>query len=112
MDLKVDYLEAQFWWRVGETSLLVMVTIYTYLSNRTKVNRGAINDLEKGFSKMEQRVSLLENEVKHLPTHADFSKMNEKLSVIAKTHHELSGEMKGVKRTLDLIHQSLLERSK
>jgi hypothetical protein len=54
------------------------------------------------------RLSEVESRIEMMPSHEDLGDLHERINDISKAVHTLSGEMTGIKTTLGLIHQHLL----
>lgn len=89
-------------------SVVIGNTVYTWLVNRTRVNKAAIESLRGDLHGIRGRVVVLETEVRHLPDHDDLGELHEKVNQVANVMGEMKGEMHGINRTLTLIHESLL----
>lgn len=54
------------------------------------------------------RLSELESHLEMMPGHKDIGDLHERINEVSKSVHTLTGEMTGIKTTLGLIHQHLL----
>lgn len=108
----MDYGAWRFWFDVAQTICFVFVAVYTYLMNRTKANRAAIQQVDQRVTHLTERVGQLENDVRHLPDHDDLGAIHEKVNVVAAGMGEIKGELGAINRTLGLINEYLLKGSR
>jgi hypothetical protein len=114
--MDIDYGAWRFWWDFAQTLILAAIGIYTWLVNRTRVNSARIRELETDIDgrldKHDERLTRVEEMIKHGPTHTDLKRIHQRMDEAATAISSLAGEFKGVKGTLDLIHQYLLNEGK
>jgi hypothetical protein len=104
-------LDWNMWRFFGDLLMGAVVTantLYTWFANRSRVNKAAIDSLEKELHGIRGRVGVLESEVKHLPNHDDLGDLHEKVNRVAHGMERMGGQLDGINRTLGLIHESLL----
>lgn len=65
--------------------------------------------LEGDLKTVDGRLAKAEAELESLPSHEDLGKLYERINALAEGVQRLSGEFSGAKRTLDLLHEFLLE---
>ncbi|WP_027366946.1 DUF2730 family protein [Desulfocurvibacter africanus] len=58
----------------------------------------------------EKRLSRVESDSSHAPRHGDLSKIYERLNAVAGTVADQGGELRAIRRSLDLINQHLLNK--
>lgn len=112
-----------FAWKVAITVVNAAGWIWMYLSNRDKVTNVRINTLQSNLNgqltdlkeevdiKMadhSDRITGLERDIKHSPTHDDLADLHRRISGVASGMDTMSGELVGIKTTLNMIHQYLL----
>jgi uncharacterized protein YjbJ (UPF0337 family) len=106
MDLEL----AKFLFQVLTFLMTGSIGIYVYLSNKDKVTNDRIGKLEDDLDlKLDghaERIARLEAG----PTHQHLSEMHNKINQVAGDMKELQGEFKATNRTLQLIHETLMER--
>ena len=85
------------------------VALYTYLVNRTKANRVAIDRQDMRIQDLSHRVTSVERDVRHLPGHTEIAALHEKVNLISNHLSTMTGEFSGVRNTLDVIHRIMLE---
>ncbi len=100
--------------------LLVAVNaIYSHLTARGKANEskiveieavhtGEINGLRGELSNAKERLSVLEATSSQLPKHSDLTRLDGRVTEVAKSVSEIKGEIKAGNRLLDNIHKVLL----
>ncbi|MYB20063.1 MAG: hypothetical protein F4Y16_13925 [Holophagales bacterium] len=100
--------------------LLVVVNgVYSHLTARGKANEskiieieavhtGEINGLRSELSSATERISVLEATGSQLPTYSDLSRLDGRVTEVAKSVSEIKGEIRAGNRLLDNIHKVLL----
>ena len=92
---------------------------YSAVTARSKVNAEHLTDVEtrhtsqidglqRELSSATERLSLVEQAQRQMPTHSDLTEIQGRISGVAKSVDEMRGEMRGANRLLDNIHQVLL----
>lgn len=120
----MDYTAADFWWKVGITILNLAIGWYLWYERRSDASTERINKIEDSMAHaiklMSDRLTSVERDTSHAPTHADLSKLYERM---AGTEHRLSERIDGVggavkriegenaaqTRILNLVYQSLVK---
>lgn len=69
-------------------------------------------DIDKQLSDHRERIGRLEATAENSPTHDDLSDLHDRINGISEGVSTLSGEFKGAKHTLDLIHEFLFNGGK
>ena len=105
-----DYSEIEFWWNALQTVVLLFVAVYTWLVNRTKANRAAISATNDKMDGLHSRVTVLENELGHVPGDEEVARIHSRIDQVAQGVQRLEGEMKHINQTLTMIQQYLLEK--
>lgn len=104
----------KFGFQVLQFLLTGGIGIYVYMTNKDKVTNDRITDLEKDIDKKSddhgERIAKLEARVEKAPTHDDLAKLHEKINEVSACVNRLEGEFIGASRTLQLIHETLMER--
>lgn len=59
-----------------------------------------------------KRIAEIESDSKHAPKHGDLSKIYERLNTVAGKVDDQGGELRAIRRSLDLINQHLLNQGK
>jgi len=100
-------MDAKFWLDLAQWSTTIALAIYIYFSNRRKATTDSIVALDKVVSEQqlsnEKRLSHVESEISHLPTHNDLKNINNTLS-------SMEGSLKGLTRAVDIMNEYLLNR--
>lgn len=103
-------------WRIGYDAV-VMITVvanfaYTWIANRHKANRAAIDRVDEHLTEVVRRVDRLESRADSAPTHEDLSVLHERVTDLAGAVRELTGVMGAVRRSIDRVETYLLENKK
>lgn len=100
--------------QIAEFLLMSCIGFYTYMSNKNKVTNDRINDFERDvddkFDSHSSRIAMLEAHLSHVPTQDDLGGLHEKVNEVAGAVRELKGEFYQVSHTVNLIHETLMER--
>jgi uncharacterized protein YoxC len=104
-----DYRALGFWWDILQTAILTFVAIYTWLVNRTKANRKAINSVNEKVDGLHNRVTVIEHELEHVPGDQAVSGIHKRIDQVGQGVRHLEGEMKQVNHTLHLIQQQMFK---
>lgn len=125
--MAVDYEFWKFWMMVANFGATLMLAIYLFLTNRSRVNTVRIDRFELSTNKRIENVEAtlrkdvdghhnwlerMEERNKHTPTHEDFKRVYDKVNHLSDMLNSLSGESKAQNKTLDLIHEYLLNEGK
>lgn len=106
--------EWEFAFQVLQFLLTGGIGVYVYMSGKDTVTNGRISKLEEDIdSKINsqgERIAKIEARAEKAPTHDDLARLYEKINKQSECLHRLEGEFEGVKRTLQLIHETLMER--
>jgi len=106
--------EWKFAFQVLQFLLTGGIGVYVYMSGKDTVTNGRISKLEADIdAKIDQhgeRIAKIEARAEKAPTHEDLAKIYDKINKQSECLSRLEGEFEGVKRTLQLIHETLMER--
>ncbi|MDP2830180.1 MAG: DUF2730 family protein [Sulfuricellaceae bacterium] len=112
----MDYMAADFWWKTAITVINMGIGAYLFWERHNDVTQRRIDtletDLDGRMDNHAMRLSRVESRIEMLPSHEDLSDLHERINEVSKAVHTLSGEMSGIKTTLGLIHQHLLNGGK
>lgn len=119
----INYTAARFIFDVIQTLFLIGVAIYTWIVNRSKANRAAIDkvsqassdatkDMKDKIDELSKKIELQEKEISHLPDHSDMARIHEKVNKTNIAVNELKGELAGINRQMTIISDHLLNKSK
>ena len=106
-----DYNALDFWWNVLQILFLGVIAIHTWLVNRTKAHREAIDAVDEKVGGLHRRVTLIEHELVHLLGDQAIARIHSRIDQVGQGVRHLESEMKQVNHTLYLIQQHLLEGS-
>lgn len=106
----IDYTAVRFWWDAAITVLLAVNVVYTWVINRTRVNKAAIDRVDGRVGGMEHRLTQLESDVRHLPDHDDMGHIHEKINGVDSAMRRIEGELTALNRTMSLINEHLLNK--
>ncbi|HHH12946.1 MAG TPA: DUF2730 family protein [Thiolapillus brandeum] len=105
-----DYRMLGFWWDVAQAGGLAVVAAYTWLANRSKANRAAIDRVDGRVGEMAGRLERLEQRADTAPTHSDLSVLHERITELSGAVRELTGVMQQLRRAVDRVETYLLEK--
>lgn len=104
---------AKFGFDIIQTLLIAAIGIMNWLNNRQRVTSATIAKLEDNIDErlddQGERLTRVEENIKHLPNHDDFKRVHQRTDGLNAAFHEVKGEFQSIKRTLDLIHQYLMD---
>ncbi|GEM_PF-6921821 len=110
----MDIEMAKFLFQILTFLMTSAVAVYVYLANKGKVTNDRIEKMEdeirSDIGKHGERITTLEARSDEALTHDDLSVIHEKINVVAGGLRELTGEFSATNRTLQLIHETLMER--
>jgi hypothetical protein len=105
--------EWKFAFQVGQFLLTGGIGIYVYLSNKNKVTNDRISAMHKEQVDINQshgqRLAKLEATAENAPNHTDLSEVHKKVNEVALCLSRLEGEVNGMSRTMQLIHETMME---
>lgn len=112
----MDYSALDFWWKVAITILNGGLALYMYLVNRNRVTNARIDKLETDLGEdikdHSERLARLEQDSKKAISHEDLGKIYERLSHVDGSIKRIEGESAAQTRILNLVYESLIDRSK
>lgn len=101
-----------FWWKVVITVLNLAIGVYLFWERHNDSTSKHIDtmesDIDKRLDNHASRLAKVEALVESLPSHDDLGDLHERINHVSSGMDRLSGEMTGIKTTLNLIHQHLL----
>lgn len=122
-----DYTTWRFWFDVFQFVLTAAVGLYVWLSTRERVTRSRIEKMEREMrmeiktidekavskvTKLGERLTSVESAGASAPNHSDLSKIHDRINDVSASVSTIAGEMKSMRRGVDLIHQHLLAERK
>lgn len=120
----MDYQAMDFWWKVFITLMNAGVWLYLFLLNRNRVTNERINRMETTVNETigthSDRISRLEKDVSHSPTHDDLGKLYERMNGLERRLSDriehvsgavqrIEGENAAQTRILNLVYESLVK---
>lgn len=120
----MDYAALGFWWKVFITLMNAGVWLYLYLLNRNRVTNERIGKMEEVMTHTmgthSNRISRLEKDVSHSPTHNDLGNIHERMTGLehrlGDRIENINGAIKRVEgenaaqtRILNLVYESLVK---
>lgn len=108
----MDYDALRFWLEIIVLIAVVANTFYTFISNRHKANKTAIDDVNSSVSDLVSRVDKMEVTLHGSPSHEDLSRMYERMNNVGNKLEKMSGAMEGMATQLSLINEHLLNGGK
>lgn len=117
----VDWDLWRFVWGVAVTVITAGLGVWAWLTRKHSVNRSAIEKVEAGakerdqqrqtdISRHERRITILEENLKHLPSASDIKDLRESISQLNSLVSNQQATTKGLGRSVARIEQYLLER--
>ncbi len=121
------YAAYRFWFDIAQFVLTGMIAVYVWISKRDSVNNKRFTVLEKDLStslddlekkvdaRMDnhsERITKVETECDHAPSHADLGQVYDRINEVSDQVANLTGGMEALKRSVDMIHQHLLNEGK
>lgn len=83
----------------------LIAVVYLAISGRNRVTKEALDTKLASFA---DRLTAIERDQKHAPTHEDLKRIHSRLDDVSEGLSNLVGEFKGTGHTLNLIHEYLL----
>lgn len=110
----MDMEAFKFGFQVLQFLLTGGIGIYVYLSGKDTVTNSRItkleDDIDSKINTQGERIAKIEARAEKAPTHDDLARLYDKINKQSECLKRLEGEFEGVKRTLQLIHETLMER--
>ena len=105
----MDYAQAKFWMDALVLVGVVLNTLYTWLANRNRATRSAINRVGGKIDGLDRRMTTVEGDMRHQPSHNDLKGIYNRLDEMSKAQSRAAGELQAVAHQLNLINQHLLK---
>lgn len=110
MDL--DYTAFRFWFDVFLAVLFAGNWVYTWLTNRHRVNKTEIQEVRQELVKVVSRIDIVEERMNGAPTHTDLSNIYNRMNGMSENISEMTGSLKAMTAQLSLINDYLLRGDK
>ncbi|MDZ7920744.1 DUF2730 family protein [Rhodoferax sp.] len=115
----IDYSAAKFWLDIAHWLALIAIGVWTYLRTRDNENASAVKAVAVELAdfirasnlanqEQNQRLTVMEETVKHLPTAREQSELREEVASLAAGLEGMGTLLKRVEHQTQLIHQHLL----
>jgi hypothetical protein len=126
----IDYAAAKFWIDAAQILVTALISIYLWYDRRDRATRGAVHDacdkiealgddtaekidalgsrVDARLAGHEARITTVEACVENAPKHADLAAIYDRINAIGSKVDEMSGELRGFRRGIDLIQQHLM----
>lgn len=100
---KTDYLAWRFWFDILQFAGICFIGIYSWWSNRERVTN-------KRFKEHHQRLTALENQVKHVPSQKQYDELSGRIGTLHSDLQGIKGQLKGIGRAVDLMNEFLINQ--
>lgn len=108
----MNYDMLKFWFDVLQFAGTILIGVYVWLSNRHRVTAERItkleDDVDRRLDTHTDRLTALEVSAAAAPTHDDLKILHKRLTDMNGELQKLAGNSMQVSRTVELIHQHLL----
>lgn len=115
----MDYAAWRFWLDIAQWALTGVIGFFLLMEKRQRVSTRVIDALKTEIRTMdsahhlllnehEKRLSVVETECRTSPNHGDLAEMYKRINEVSDGMSDMAGEMRGMRRSLDMIHQHLL----
>lgn len=85
----------------------LIAVVWLALSGRNRVTKETLDTKLSSFS---DRLTAIERDQRHAPTHEDLKRIHSRLDEALTGLSSVNGKLEGTNKTLDLIHEHLLNR--
>lgn len=113
--------QIKFWFDVVQTLMIFAFWLHTWLNNRHAVTNTAIAEIKRQIdldlgnqqlkmSHLSEQIIRLEQDLKHAPSYEDFERVYERLEDLSQKLSTLTGEFKGINKTLGTIHDAMINK--
>ena len=111
----MDWMELlKFGFQVFQFLITGGLAFYVYMSKKDTVTNERIgkleNDIDTKIDLHGERIARLEVKADKAPTHDDIGKVYDKINQVSDCVSRLEGKFEGATNTLQLIHETLMER--
>lgn len=97
----LNYSALRFWIDIGQVLFTLALAAYVWIDRGRSANRRDISTIDRRQQNMDSRLNLFEEQLKHVPTHDDITRMREEVSGVR-------AKLDRVTTTLDRIHDYLM----
>ena len=89
---------------------VMTIGIYSWWVTRNQVIKSDIVSVSGRVDAVEERVTLVERDIRNLPTPADVSEINQRIASLHGDLREIKGSLRGLTRAVDLMNEHLINR--
>lgn len=100
-----DAQSVKYWFDLLQTLAIIGVTFWIWNADRKAARKKEVDD---EIARLSQRVTVVEERVKAAPNDEDLKRIYDQIGTVSGELQELVGEFRGVRRTLDLLQEHLL----
>lgn len=104
----LDYQALGFWFNAFITLGLFGNWLYLWLTNRQRVNKAEIEQVNIAVNQLTNQISLFEEKLKSTPTHNDLSNIYNRINGMGQDVSEMNGAVKALSTQMSLINQHLI----
>ncbi|WP_241085749.1 DUF2730 family protein [Candidatus Vondammii sp. HM_W22] len=108
--MKIDYSAWRFWYEIALGGVVVVNFAYTWVANRSKANRKAIEGVDERMTETIRRTDRLEQRADNAPSHNDLAVLHDRITDLSGAVRELTGVLQAMRRSVDRVETYLLER--
>ncbi len=112
---QINYGALDFWWKVGITLINLAIGLYLFWERHNDANKRRIDTMERDVDdRLDDhgaRLAKIEAKLDDMPSHEDIGHVHDRITRLGEDVKLITGEMTGIKTTLNLIHQHLLNWS-
>lgn len=103
----MDHELLKFWFDVVQSFAMGGITLWMWAANRRAARKA---EVDEKLAKLNDRVTVAEGRIESAPDHDDLKRIYDRMDDVSGELKSLVGEFQGVRRTLELLHQHLLDR--
>lgn len=89
-----------------------IIGVYSWWVARNRATHQAIRAVDERVTQTEQRILVVEGDMRHVPTQADLQTLSTRIEALHGDVKELSGVISGLRRAVDLMNQHLIEHDR
>lgn len=108
--------ELKDWLQIGQIVITAILAFVFWLVGRDRVTTDRINkfqaDVDDRMNDHATRLTKVEAAMEHVPGRDSIGKIHARLDRVQQDLAETKGELRGMHKTLDLIHSHMLEKDK
>jgi uncharacterized protein HemX len=109
-----------FFWQILLNVIYFAITtglgVYVFVSNRNRAKAAELiqyqTATDKRIGEHSSRLSRVEETVRCMPNHTDIGNLHKRMDTMSEQLSEARGELKGIGKSVAMIHQFLLSQKK